>query len=71
MKLSANFSLTEFTKSQTADRLGIDNTPPEEMIPKLTFLCTQILEPLRKRIEKPIMRTSLRNYDFAFLAQIN
>ncbi|QDP49590.1 MAG: putative peptidase M15 [Prokaryotic dsDNA virus sp.] len=58
MQLTENFSLREFTKSQTADRLGIDNTPPEEMIPKLTFLCTQILEPLRKRIEKPIIITS-------------
>ena len=32
MKLSSNFSLRELTKSQTADRKGIDNTPTEEHI---------------------------------------
>jgi len=32
MKLSKNFTLTEFTLSQTASRLGIDNTPSKETI---------------------------------------
>jgi hypothetical protein len=27
MRLSKNFTLQEFTKSQTALRMGIDNTP--------------------------------------------
>lgn len=58
MQLSKHFKLSEFTKSQTAARLGIDNTPPEEVIPKLTFLCSQILEPLREKIDKPIIVTS-------------
>jgi len=58
MQLSKHFKLLEFTKSQTAARLGIDNTPPEEVIPKLTFLCSQILEPLREKIDKPIIITS-------------
>ena len=49
MQLTKNFSLREFTKSQTAERMGIDNTPPEEIIPKLSFLATQILEPLEKK----------------------
>ena len=30
MRLSKNFTLQEFTKSQTALRHGIDNTPGEE-----------------------------------------
>ena len=30
MRLSANFTLQEFVKSQTATRQGIDNTPNEE-----------------------------------------
>ena len=30
MKLSKNFSLAEFTKSQTALRMDIDNTPQGE-----------------------------------------
>ena len=58
MRLSTNFTLAEFTKSQTADRKGIDNTPPQDIIPKLSFLATQILEPLREKIEKPIIITS-------------
>ena len=30
MRLSANFTLAEFTKSQTATRKGINNTPDNE-----------------------------------------
>jgi hypothetical protein len=58
MQLTKHFSLKEFTKSQTADRKGLDNTPPQDIIPKLSFLATQILEPLRERIQKPIIITS-------------
>ena len=35
MKLSSNFSLRELTKSQTAERKGIDNTPTEEHLENL------------------------------------
>ena len=35
MKLSQNFTLGEFTLSQTASRLGIDNTPSEGVIKNL------------------------------------
>ena len=52
MQLTKHFSLKEFTKSQTAERMGIDNTPPQDIIPKLSFLATQILEPLMNKIEK-------------------
>ena len=59
MQLTKHFSLKEFTKSQTAERMGIDNTPPQDIIPKLSFLATQILEPLREKIGgKPIIITS-------------
>lgn len=47
MRLSPNFTLREMTKSQTATRLGIDNTPTEEHINNLSVLCTEILEPVR------------------------
>ena len=30
MKLSKNFSLAELTKSQTAERMGLDNNPSED-----------------------------------------
>ena len=39
MKLSPNFSLRELTKSQTAERKGIDNTPTEEHTENLKLLC--------------------------------
>lgn len=35
MKLSKNFTLTEFTLSETAYRLGIDNTPSKESMMNL------------------------------------
>ena len=42
MKLSPNFSLRELTKSQTAERKGIDNTPTEEHTENLKLLCENI-----------------------------
>ena len=47
MKLSPNFSLRELTKSQTAERKGIDNTPTDEHIENLKLLCENILQPIR------------------------
>jgi zinc D-Ala-D-Ala carboxypeptidase len=47
MKLSENFSLIELTKSQTAERKGIDNTPSTEHQDNLKSLCTAILQPVR------------------------
>ena len=47
MKLSQNFSLRELTKSQTAERKGIDNTPTDEHIENLKLLCENILQPVR------------------------
>ena len=47
MKLSENFSLQELTKSQTAERKGIDNTPSAEHQENLKSLCTSILQPVR------------------------
>jgi zinc D-Ala-D-Ala carboxypeptidase len=35
MYLSTNFTLDEFTHSQTAARNGIDNTPPDSLLPTL------------------------------------
>ena len=47
MKLSPNFSLNELTKSQTAERKGIDNTPSAEHQENLKSLCTHVLQPVR------------------------
>ena len=54
MKLSDNFYLHEFQRSMTATRLEIDNTIPEEIIPKLRNLCHRSLQPLRNAYGKYI-----------------
>ena len=38
MRLSEHFTLIEFTRSQTASRYGIDNTPNEEQLENLKTL---------------------------------
>ena len=48
MKLSEHFSLQEFTRSYTAIRNRIDNTPSQEVIENLRLLCIHVLEPIRK-----------------------
>ena len=45
MKLSSNFSLRELTKSQPAERKGINNTQTEEHTENLKLLCENILQP--------------------------
>jgi hypothetical protein len=50
MRLSDNFSLWEFTTSQTATRHGLDNTPSETVIRNLRTLCQKILQPARNAL---------------------
>ena len=47
MNLSKNFSLSELTKSETAIRKDIDNTPSVEGISNLTNLCNMVLQKVR------------------------
>lgn len=47
-QLSEHFTLKEFTKSITADKLGIKNEPTDTEIGHLRLLCTYLLEPLRQ-----------------------
>ena len=44
MKLSNNFSLSEFTDSNTAERRGIDNSPTAEHIHNMVALCENVLQ---------------------------
>lgn len=48
VRLSDHFSLWEFTKSQTAKRMGIDNHAPEQGVVNLTEVAHNILEPVRR-----------------------
>ena len=58
MKLSKHFNLEEFTKSMTAQRKGIDNTPGAGDIKNLEDLCYCVLEPVRNKFDKPVTITS-------------
>lgn len=58
MKLSAHFTLAEMTRSDTAAREGIDNTPTDKEIENLKKLCAAILEPARAHFGKPITPSS-------------
>lgn len=57
-KLSEHFSLGEFVRSSTAQRMGIDNTPDAEAIENLRNLCAKVLEPLREHLGQPVVITS-------------
>ena len=54
MKLSKYFTLEEMTKSTTAIRLGIDNTPNDTQIKNLRALCENVLDPVREHYNLPI-----------------
>ena len=58
MKLSEHFSLSEFERSATATKLGIDNSVPSQYIPALEQLCKEILEPLREFAGQPVVISS-------------
>ena len=58
MKLTENFSLSELTKSQTAERKGIDNTPSTEHQENLKSLCTAILQPVRDYFSRVVSVSS-------------
>ena len=46
--LTKNFTTEEFTRSQTAIRQNIDNTPTEEHIENMQLLCEMVLQPVRE-----------------------
>lgn len=54
MKLTENFSLAEMTKSETALRKGLDNTPGEQEIANLKLLAEKVLQPVRNHYGKGV-----------------
>lgn len=58
IQLSKHFKLSEFLRSETAVRRGIDNTPSIEVVSNLQQLCVNILEPLRAYFNTPIVVSS-------------
>lgn len=57
MKLTEHFRLDEFTRSSTANRLKIDNSVPDELMPNIQLTATK-LELVRAALGKPIVITS-------------
>jgi hypothetical protein len=60
MKLSENFTLAEFTKSQTAIRMGIDNTPEEEHLENAKALFENVVQPVREQFGPTTINSGYR-----------
>jgi hypothetical protein len=54
MNLSPNFTLSEMTKSETALRNNLDNTPGETEIANLKMLAEKVLQPVRDHYGKGV-----------------
>jgi len=64
MQLSDHFTLSELTKSSTAERLGIANEPGSVEVENLIMVCDQILEPVREHYGSPFTPSSgFRSFD--------
>ena len=48
------FSIKELTRSEAAERYGIDNTPDEKVTKRLERLVDTVLDPLREAFGEPI-----------------
>ena len=60
MRLSTNFTLAEFTKSQTATRKGLDNTPGEEHLANAKELFTNVVQPVRENFGVTVINSGYR-----------
>lgn len=60
MKLSPNFTLQEYTKSQTALRLGIDNTPEEDHLVAAQSLFLMVVQPIRDHFGPTVLNSGYR-----------
>lgn len=57
-KLSEHLSIAEFSRSDTAKRKGIDNTPKGEHLEAAKLLAEKIFEPIRMYFFEPIYISS-------------
>lgn len=58
MKISPNLNLAEITRSDTAKRQGIDNTPTFEHLENFKLLAEKVFEPIREHFGVPIFISS-------------
>ena len=61
MKLSQNFTLREYLKSQTASRKNIDNTPTEEHLDNAVILFNNVAQPVRDHFGPTIITSGYRS----------
>lgn len=55
---ATHFTIRELTRSATATRLAIDNTPPPAVVDNLHRLINDVLEPARTQLGAPIIVNS-------------
>ena len=60
MRLSKNFTLAEFTKSQTATRRGIDNTPEGEHLEAAKELFENVVQAVRDKFGLTVINSGYR-----------
>ncbi len=58
MDAKTYFTISELAHSDTAQMLGIDNTPSKDVADKLHILITECLDPIRERCGFPITVSS-------------
>lgn len=58
MKITENFTTSEVTRSDTARRLGIDNSLSIEMLDNAYCFAKAVLQPLREKIGLPFLISS-------------
>ena len=56
--VTMHFTIEELYASETAKRLGIDNTPSVQKMIHLVYLAAYVLEPLRVAMNRPIKISS-------------
>lgn len=61
MRLSKNFTLEEMTRSQTAMRHGIENTPNKHQLENLQRLVTDVLQPIRDELGPVYISSGFRS----------
>jgi zinc D-Ala-D-Ala carboxypeptidase len=64
MNLTKNFTLEEMTKSETALRHDLENTPNEQEISAMKLLAEKVLQPVRDHFGKGVkVNSGFRNQD--------
>ena len=59
-RLSKNFTLSEFTKSQTAARRGLDNTPGQDHLANATELFRNVVQKIRDNFGVTVINSGYR-----------